>query len=459
MRRQKKSVSFVTLPYVNDRRTQIEDACFQTMEYRFGSNRPGMQTILYNEQGVVNFEGRQVRRLDEGETGFRQQFSHQPFDLAASMSCATSCGNNPQGGGLHCSPVQPNTPRVNFSKDPDHGVDSFEFLQPMLEGVPMNGNPFEPTPLPTMGADPSLTGPTNALVANPESIFESLRSGNDMHHKLLGHQVQKSDGYVDMGLYNPNIYRDSGDNQLQSNASSGITHDVSLVRVNQFSAIQEEARSTGESRFDVNETGGWHGLLNLEDQSGQQTPATMALSQVNSQQLLMLPANLSEIRHPGPGLMPCSEPNGKRRRMSCNGVFRTSGPTEPVHVRLLNSFRQTDAVDTFETSESSDQSGDSFSKLKNLMRVSEETQRALQEWDKKKGLPKSHSCTMVKTSRSRRQILEGRILPKWDGTPLISDESQDIFKPRRKRKKNSLPDGDGVEDTEYHREKLPSRQH
>jgi len=60
--------------------------------------------------------------------------------------------------------------------------------------------------------------------------------------------------------------------------------------------------------------------------------------------------------------------------------------------------------------------------LHDLMVRSEVTQRALQEWDKKQGLPKSHSHTMVNTSRSRQQLQEGKILPKWDGSPLIKDD-------------------------------------
>ena len=42
-----------------------------------------------------------------------------------------------------------------------------------------------------------------------------------------------------------------------------------------------------------------------------------------------------------------------------------------------------------------------------------------QKWDKKNGLPKSHSQTMVNSSRSRKQLQKGVILRKWNGDPLI----------------------------------------
>lgn len=48
------------------------------------------------------------------------------------------------------------------------------------------------------------------------------------------------------------------------------------------------------------------------------------------------------------------------------------------------------------------------------------SQKRLQGWDKKNGLPKSHSQTMVNTSRSRKQLQKGVILRKWNGVPLIS---------------------------------------
>ena len=64
----------------------------------------------------------------------------------------------------------------------------------------------------------------------------------------------------------------------------------------------------------------------------------------------------------------------------------------------------------------------SFDRLKCIMRKSRSTQDLLQDWDKKYGLPKSHSRTMMQTNRSRIQIEDNRVLPKWNGQPLIAGE-------------------------------------
>ena len=65
----------------------------------------------------------------------------------------------------------------------------------------------------------------------------------------------------------------------------------------------------------------------------------------------------------------------------------------------------------------------SFDRLKCIMRKSRSTQDLLQDWDKKQGLPKSHSRTMMQTNRSRIQIEDNRVLPKWNGQPLIAGET------------------------------------
>ena len=59
-------------------------------------------------------------------------------------------------------------------------------------------------------------------------------------------------------------------------------------------------------------------------------------------------------------------------------------------------------------------------RLNALMRQSQASLKALQDYDKSQGLPASHCATMVKSYRSRKQLLTGKILKKWDGTPLIS---------------------------------------
>eukprot|EP00957_Ditylum_brightwellii_P137854 10510662-Ditylum_brightwellii.AAC.1 len=86
-------------------------------------------------------------------------------------------------------------------------------------------------------------------------------------------------------------------------------------------------------------------------------------------------------------------------------------------------------------------------KLSSLMTRSMETQKSLQEWDKRNGLPRSHSQTMVKSNRSRRQLQEGVILKKWDGSPLISFDEDgkvketDCKKPKKKNKKKHSSKG------------------
>ena len=82
-------------------------------------------------------------------------------------------------------------------------------------------------------------------------------------------------------------------------------------------------------------------------------------------------------------------------------------------------------------------------RLKALMERSSSTQKALQDYDKARGLPRSHSQTMVNSSRSRSQIIENKIIAKWDGSPLISEETE-LGKPKprsRSRQKRSAADG------------------
>ena len=64
-------------------------------------------------------------------------------------------------------------------------------------------------------------------------------------------------------------------------------------------------------------------------------------------------------------------------------------------------------------------SAPSLQRLYEVMEASIASQELLEEWDMQQGLPKSHSWTMMHSNRSRRQLLEGRILPKWNGKPLI----------------------------------------
>mmetsp|Transcript_19625 Transcript_19625/g.42608 ORF Transcript_19625/g.42608 Transcript_19625/m.42608 type:complete len:777 (-) Transcript_19625:33-2363(-) len=61
-----------------------------------------------------------------------------------------------------------------------------------------------------------------------------------------------------------------------------------------------------------------------------------------------------------------------------------------------------------------------LAKLQSAMDRTKDTQKLLQEWDRANGLPKSHSQTMVNSSRSRKQLTDGIILKKWNGTPLLN---------------------------------------
>ena len=65
-----------------------------------------------------------------------------------------------------------------------------------------------------------------------------------------------------------------------------------------------------------------------------------------------------------------------------------------------------------------------MARLKGLMQRTQYSQKKLQNWDKKNGLPKSHSQTMVNSSRSRKQLQEGVVLKKWNGVPLIGTEKK-----------------------------------
>ncbi len=51
-----------------------------------------------------------------------------------------------------------------------------------------------------------------------------------------------------------------------------------------------------------------------------------------------------------------------------------------------------------------------MSKLMASMERTNNTQKQLQDWDSSRGLPKSHSQTMVNSSRSRKQLLDGVVL-------------------------------------------------
>ena len=58
-------------------------------------------------------------------------------------------------------------------------------------------------------------------------------------------------------------------------------------------------------------------------------------------------------------------------------------------------------------------------RLNACLKKSTESGNALAEFDRQNGLPRSHCATMVNSSRSRKQLQCGLILPKWSGKPLL----------------------------------------
>ena len=84
---------------------------------------------------------------------------------------------------------------------------------------------------------------------------------------------------------------------------------------------------------------------------------------------------------------------------------------------------------------------DPIAKLNQLMAKSQQSLKQLQDYDKSQGLPASHSQTMVKSARSRRQLLEGKIMKKWDGTPMIEFDEQGRVIQQEKKRRSKKDDG------------------
>ena len=103
----------------------------------------------------------------------------------------------------------------------------------------------------------------------------------------------------------------------------------------------------------------------------------------------------------------------------------------------------TDDEDDDEFGEQNTEEGpvDPITKLNQLMAKSQQSLKQLQQYDKSQGLPASHSQTMVKSSRSRKQLLTGRILKKWDGTPMIEFDEQGRVIQQEKKRRSKKDDG------------------
>lgn len=112
------------------------------------------------------------------------------------------------------------------------------------------------------------------------------------------------------------------------------------------------------------------------------------------------------------------------------------------HFDVYNNYDNLDdSTLTTSSSGSDDGRGDSTldhgTRLRQFMIESSNTHEALQQWDRSRGLPASHSRTMVNSARSRKQLLDGVLLRKWNGTPLVptqeEEEASVVDVPTRRR--------------------------
>ena len=136
----------------------------------------------------------------------------------------------------------------------------------------------------------------------------------------------------------------------------------------------------------------------------------------------------------------------QRRRFGVDGPRRLSRPSSTdgllcsPRLSMMSSGGSNatfDDINKGDTAEGIVEPESLMLRLRQSMTKSAETQRALQNWDRQNGLPKSHSQTMVNSSRSRKQLQDGVILPKWDGTPLINNETE-LGKPRARGKNGKM---------------------
>ncbi len=100
---------------------------------------------------------------------------------------------------------------------------------------------------------------------------------------------------------------------------------------------------------------------------------------------------------------PAPSHNGPVRRTSEHGMPWT--PPCPQHVQQMQGTLQQVTM----------------AKLQAAMERTTSTMKLLQDWDRAHGLPASHCQTMVNTSRSRKQLKEGVVLKKWNGSPLLNE--------------------------------------
>jgi len=163
----------------------------------------------------------------------------------------------------------------------------------------------------------------------------------------------------------------------------------------------------------LNQLGGGTGLSNAATMPN--NPSVMGMS--NSLQNLPIPPQPDDQMEPTtPTTAPkpkldIEKPKVSPKSKSKPRKKKVSPPSSPVEIAVeleeLPPPNQTDPEVIMR-------------RLKGLMDRTQVSQKRLQKWDKKNGLPKSHSQTMVNSSRSRMQLQKGVILKKWNGDPLIT---------------------------------------
>ena len=109
---------------------------------------------------------------------------------------------------------------------------------------------------------------------------------------------------------------------------------------------------------------------------------------------------------------------------------KSSSPTQPQQQRYIEEISP--IVPNF-----------SMDKLRQLMAKSNDSMKNLEAYDRRQGLRRCDAQNMVKTARSRKQLLENKILSKREGSPLIAfhrqaDGSVKVFAgPSSARKKHT----------------------
>lgn len=310
----------------------------------------------------------------------------------------------------------------------DFGMNSFQSFHlgstGFCLGKEMIENPFEPTPLPPATFD---NRERNVGRLGAENIYDILRTDVQKSSPRLGDASSKSDGLFSyFGCLLPHSQVVDLLQNKRSASCLGNSSESAMIDV-----ASQHALATAST-----------GL-----QSGSHLAVTHGMpfcfEAVDCSRLLVLPSEFapqseSEQRD---RKRPRNESIDKEREQLRQATSAAFIPTTFLSESCQNN---TDFVDLFALPSQIENpllsnGNKRESRLFDLMRQSEKTQKELQEWDKLQGLPKSHCTTMVKTSRSRRQLIEGRILPKWDGTPMITENAAPV-KPRRKNKARAKSD-------------------